>query len=123
MYVKLLTISKKRIVARFWPLFSTQRTEREQPPCHGHPECRAGLADLFSQGQAAVEVQAIVDAGVSAILGGRSLPESNDAYLAEHGGGSLRARAAAAEMAALLEPGGRAHAAALLLGGGGPVGA
>lgn len=68
-------------------------------------------------------MQAIVDAGVSAILGRRSLPEANDAYLAEHGCGSLRARAAAAEMAALLEPGDRAHAAALLLDGSGPVGA
>ena len=65
----------------------------------------------------------MVDAGVAAILGGRSLADFNAAYLAAHGGGSLRAHAAAAECAALLEPGQREAAAALLLDGGGPVGA
>ena len=65
----------------------------------------------------------MVDAGVGAILGGRSPADFNAAFLAAHGGGSLRARAAAAECAALLEPGQREAAAALLLDGGGPVGA
>ena len=81
------------------------------------------MSEHCTHAQAADEVQAVVDAGVAAILGGRSLADFNAAYLAAHGGGSLPARAAAAEVAALLEPGQRDAAAALLLDGGGPVGA
>jgi len=73
--------------------------------------------------QAAPEVRAIAEAGAAAILGGRSLADFNAAYLARHGGGCLRARAAAVEAAALLAPGERQAAAALLLDGCGPVGA